>query len=142
MQPISAGRGRLLINDAWNASPSSMKAGMEVFAQIAPHRPAIAVLGDMLELGAHSSYWHKHIGKMVATMPLYRLVTVGTHAKKISDTAIQNGFARNRVIHFQSSNQVASYLARVAPEKAAIYFKASRKFRFENIIRSLLQRHN
>jgi UDP-N-acetylmuramoyl-tripeptide--D-alanyl-D-alanine ligase len=64
-------RGILLVNDAYNANPSSVEAALRTLAGIAPVSPAgrrVAVLGDMRELGEAGPDLHRHIGKFIAEL--------------------------------------------------------------------------
>jgi UDP-N-acetylmuramoyl-tripeptide--D-alanyl-D-alanine ligase len=85
-EPVSAGRlqiieradGVTIINDAFNANPESMRAGLETLASLAEGRRMIAVLGDMRELGDAATTAHKEIGQLVGNLAIDVLVTVGT----------------------------------------------------------------
>src|SRR5690606_32772509 len=63
LQFIRGYSGRLLINDAWNANPTAMIAGLSVLKRLSNQRPSIAVLGDMLELGKLTVFSHRRVGK-------------------------------------------------------------------------------
>ncbi|MDE3131868.1 MAG: UDP-N-acetylmuramoyl-tripeptide--D-alanyl-D-alanine ligase, partial [Acidobacteriota bacterium] len=54
--------GVMLINDCYNANPMSMRAALDDLADTAPAR-RVAVLGDMLELGADAERYHREIGR-------------------------------------------------------------------------------
>ncbi|WP_088330325.1 UDP-N-acetylmuramoyl-tripeptide--D-alanyl-D-alanine ligase [Lacimicrobium sp. SS2-24] len=58
----------LILNDAFNASPLSVKAALETFAEVAADRRRIVVLSDMLELGEQSDVLHYQMGKQVGTV--------------------------------------------------------------------------
>ena len=63
------GRNQLVL-DAYNANPTSMAAALENFAAMASDRPKLAILGDMLELGADSTREHQAIVELVARLKL------------------------------------------------------------------------
>jgi len=72
----------IIINDAYNANPESMKASLLAFQQLETHAPKVAVLGDMLELGVNSPFWHRQLGRFLRKVPsLKHLVLVGTMVK-------------------------------------------------------------
>lgn len=72
----------MLINDSYNASPESMKAALTAFAQITTKAHKIAVLGDMLELGVNSAFWHRQIGRFLRKVPTVReVILVGSHVQ-------------------------------------------------------------
>lgn len=137
MQFLSGRSGRLLINDAWNANPTAMIAGLSVLKNISKNRPAIAVLGDMLELGhlTHSS--HQKVGRFVARIRPTQLVTVGSKGKIIARSAIQAGMNRNQVFSYSDIESVTRHLLYRTPPRSIIYFKASRKLHLEKVVKRL-----
>lgn len=75
---VKAGRGAL-INDCYNANPESMKAALLAFQKLSTQGAKIAVLGDMLELGHNSPFWHRQLGRFLRKVPsLGHLILVGT----------------------------------------------------------------
>jgi UDP-N-acetylmuramoyl-tripeptide--D-alanyl-D-alanine ligase len=67
-----------LINDCYNANPESMKAALLAFQKIETSAHKIAVLGDMLELGLNSPFWHRQLGRFLRKVPsLKHVVLVG-----------------------------------------------------------------
>ena len=71
-----------VINDCYNASPESMKAALLAFEKIDSRGQKIAVLGDMLELGVNSPFWHRQLGRLLRKVPsLKHVVLVGEHVK-------------------------------------------------------------
>jgi UDP-N-acetylmuramoyl-tripeptide--D-alanyl-D-alanine ligase len=73
--------GGLLINDAYNANPVSMKAALVHLAATAGSRRRVAVLGDMAELGSGAPSFHEQIGREVARYGVEALVAVGELAR-------------------------------------------------------------
>lgn len=134
LQFLSTPKGRMLINDAWNANPTAMKAGLEVLKNVGKGRHSIAVLGDMLELGKLSPIAHQTVGKYVAKLGVNQLVTIGPNARIIASTAIQYGIPRKRVFSYSSHDQVATHLLKTTTSNSLIYFKASRKLHLEKIV--------
>ena len=71
-----------LINDCYNANPESMKAALLAFQKIETSAQKIAILGDMLELGLNSPFWHRQLGRFLRKVPsLKHLILVGTMVK-------------------------------------------------------------
>ncbi|MBV9514414.1 MAG: UDP-N-acetylmuramoyl-tripeptide--D-alanyl-D-alanine ligase [Mycobacteriaceae bacterium] len=74
--------GVTVINDAYNANPDSMRAGLQALAWMSrqPHgaRRSWAVLGEMAELGAEAISEHDRIGRLAVRLDVSRLVVVGT----------------------------------------------------------------
>jgi UDP-N-acetylmuramoyl-tripeptide--D-alanyl-D-alanine ligase len=63
-RPLSNKKG-FIINDAYNASPESMKSSLLAFEALKNSGRKIAVIGDMLELGANAPFWHRQIGRFM-----------------------------------------------------------------------------
>ncbi len=73
--------GGVLINDAWNANPISMRAALEHLAHLAAGRRRIAVLGEMAELGAYAEEGHEEVARAVQDVGVELLVSVGEQAR-------------------------------------------------------------
>ncbi|HUK94939.1 MAG TPA: UDP-N-acetylmuramoyl-tripeptide--D-alanyl-D-alanine ligase [Gaiellaceae bacterium] len=69
--------GGLLINDAYNANPVSMKAALEHLVERAEGRRTVAVLGEMAELGPESAHYHREIGEALSELGVDVLFAVG-----------------------------------------------------------------
>lgn len=68
----------LVINDCANANPESMKTSLLAFQQLDTKDQKIAVLGDMLELGVNSPFWHRQLGRFLRKVPsLNHVILVG-----------------------------------------------------------------
>ncbi len=77
LEPTRAGTWRV-INDAYNANPSSMEAALKTFARLASSGGRkVVVLGDMLELGPATEAMHRAVGAMVASWKFDAFVAVG-----------------------------------------------------------------
>ena len=79
-EEVSLPGGGLLINDAWNANPASMRAALEHLAQRAEGRRRVAVLGDMAELGPDGPGYHEEIGRLARELEV-TVLAVGPLAK-------------------------------------------------------------
>jgi UDP-N-acetylmuramoyl-tripeptide--D-alanyl-D-alanine ligase len=137
LQVLHSRSGRTLINDAWNANPTAMRAGLSVLHQIANERPQIAVLGDMLELGRISNQSHASIGQYVKKLNINQLITIGHQGRKIADSAIKSGMNPKKVFCFYQHASLINHLRNRVPKNAVIYFKASRKLHLEKVVQSL-----
>ena len=92
MQLTQAAGGYWVINDAYNASPESMRAALQTLATIGRqgHR-TIAVLGHMAELGEYSTAEHDQVGRLVVRYNIDQLYAVGEGSKLIHMGAMQEG---------------------------------------------------
>ncbi len=122
------------IVDCYNASPDSMKAALRVLTELDDGKKGrrIAVLGDMLELGAISEQQHYAIGQFAARTNLDLLVCVGDMARHIKRGAIATGL-RNCLM-FEDKAEAAAYLEKVLLPRDTVLFKASRGVALEQVI--------
>lgn len=80
-RPLKNNKG-IIIDDAYNANPESMKAALLALERVDSKGAKIAVLGDMLELGVNSPFWHRQLGRFLRKVPsLDHVVLVGDHVK-------------------------------------------------------------
>jgi UDP-N-acetylmuramoyl-tripeptide--D-alanyl-D-alanine ligase len=79
-QELALPGGGVLVNDAWNANPVSMRAALEHLVQLAAGRRTVAVLGDMAELGDHSVEGHREVGRALAQLGIVEVVAIGPQA--------------------------------------------------------------
>jgi UDP-N-acetylmuramoyl-tripeptide--D-alanyl-D-alanine ligase len=72
----------ILIHDAYNANPESMKAALATFSKLPTDARKIVVVGDMLELGANSPFWHRQLGRVLRKMSSnHRIILVGSEVQ-------------------------------------------------------------
>jgi UDP-N-acetylmuramoyl-tripeptide--D-alanyl-D-alanine ligase len=92
MQLMAAEAGHYVINDAYNASPESMRAALQTLATLGRqgHR-TIAVLGHMAELAEFSVAEHDQVGRLVVRYNIDHLFAVGEGSKLIHMGAMQEG---------------------------------------------------
>ena len=80
-QELPLAGGGLLVNDAWNANPISMRAALEHLRELAAGRRRIAVLGEMAELGGYTDEGHREVARAVADVGVDVLIAVGERAR-------------------------------------------------------------
>jgi UDP-N-acetylmuramoyl-tripeptide--D-alanyl-D-alanine ligase len=73
--------GGLLVNDAYNANPVSMRAALSYLVERAGERRRVAVLGDMAELGRTGPGYHREVGEAAAEVGIHELLAVGELAR-------------------------------------------------------------
>jgi UDP-N-acetylmuramoyl-tripeptide--D-alanyl-D-alanine ligase len=127
--------GALLYDDAYNASPPSMRAALETLKLVQGKRK-IAVLGDMLELGPEDLWWHEETGRYVVGRA-DRLICVGPRARSIGVGAISAGFPAEEVRYLSSAQEAANLLDSMLIEGDAVLFKASRALALERAVELL-----
>ncbi|MFN2445718.1 MAG: UDP-N-acetylmuramoyl-tripeptide--D-alanyl-D-alanine ligase [Vicinamibacterales bacterium] len=122
--------GVTLIDDSYNASPSAMRQALAVVGAETAARRRGAVLGEMLELGEGSRALHEEIGRLAATLPLDRLITVGGEpARALGIAAIEAGLPRVAVTHRTSSEQAGEDIVGWLEPGDIVLVKGSRGIR-------------
>lgn len=127
-----------ILNDAYNANPTSMKAAIETLASMSVTGKRIAVLGDMGELGSLSELAHFQVGEAVAHSAIDTLITVGPRAVRIADGARAAGMPANAVSTYAT---VAELLPRVSADLApgdTVLVKASRVMGLEAVVEGIV----
>lgn len=126
------GLGVILIDDAYNASPLSVRSALLSLGDVQGKR-RVAVLGGMLELGALARKAHEEVGRLAASTGVQRLIAVGDEARWIVDGALAEGFDPEQVTHFSDAQAAAGAVERWAAPHDAILVKGSRGFRLEQV---------
>jgi UDP-N-acetylmuramoyl-tripeptide--D-alanyl-D-alanine ligase len=127
--------GVLVFNDTYNANPDSTVAALETLASTRVRGKRIAVLADMLELGAAEAAEHRRVGEAATRLGIEYVLTYGTRAKKIHE-AVQSAFAA----HYDQKNVLAEYLAELVGPGDAVLLKGSRGMAMEDVLEFLKQR--
>lgn len=106
MQPLMRPDGVLIINDAYNASPDSMRAALQTLATLGRqgHR-TIAVLGLMAELGDQTRAEHENVGRLVVRYNIDKLFVVGKEAKILHLSATQEGSWDGESEYFENASE-------------------------------------
>ena len=123
--------GLTIVNDAYNASPASMRVAIKTTSEIYSGR-LIAVLGDMLELGEISEAVHKEIGAELVENKFDVLITLGELGKFIAAGAREAGL--ENVYTFDTHEDAAKKILELVRDGDTILFKASHVMHMEKII--------
>ena len=125
------------INDAYNASPMSMKKSLETFSKIYNDREKIAVIGDMLELGEQEGELHASIFDVIINTNLNRLYLYGPRMRFLYDRIRENSNNENikkiETEYFESKEQIKEKLEGIKEEKVVL-IKASRGMKLEEVM--------
>lgn len=125
----------IVLADYYNASYDSMKSALEVVKDYKATR-RIAVLGDMLELGEFSEQLHKEVGTEVYNNNIDILITVGTLAKYIAQTAKELG--TKVVYECENKKGAVQILKNTIKEGDLILLKASNAMKFGDILEEII----
>ena len=150
---FTGGRGEILevgglciVDDTYNANPAAMRAALDHLARLAAERGgrAVAVLGDMLELGPGERRFHDETGAYAATAgvralwgvgPLSRATVEGYRRQMAAQEQPGADWSAGHVASFAESSSVASGLRR----GDVVLFKASRSLHLENMVSAVVE---
>jgi UDP-N-acetylmuramoyl-tripeptide--D-alanyl-D-alanine ligase len=113
-----------IIDDTFSSNPQAAKAAINVLATIGKGTN-IAILGDMLALGAYGRKGHTEVGSFLAEKNVHFLLTYGSRAKRIGASAITNGFPAKRVYHFSSRAELNRKALSLLEPGATVLVKGS-----------------
>jgi UDP-N-acetylmuramoyl-tripeptide--D-alanyl-D-alanine ligase len=130
-------KGVTVIDDSYNSSPSALHRSLEVIARAWAAR-RIAVLGEMLELGSLSESLHRDCGRAAAGSRLAKLFTIGGEpARLMGEAAIDAGFPRAGVTHFDNSTDAAPIISGQVTSGDVVLVKGSRGTRTDLVVERL-----
>jgi UDP-N-acetylmuramoyl-tripeptide--D-alanyl-D-alanine ligase len=129
--------GRVLINDAYNANPRAMELALETLVELKGTGRAIAVLGDMLELGTFSEEAHLRLGKKIGELSIDFLIALGPHGPKVVESAVRQGLHRERARTVETHSEAMTVLNQITRSGDWILVKGSRGMAMEKIAENL-----
>jgi len=131
--------GVLVVNDAYNANPESMRAALDTVAGVLAERPGArgwAVLGDMLELGAGAAPEHRALGAYAADRGISRIVALGEFAGEVVAGALSGSDGVRAEVADDREDAVRRVLAGLAASDV-ILVKASRGLALDTVAAAL-----
>lgn len=131
--------GVTVINDAYNANPESMAAGLRALAAMGGKGRTWAVLGEMRELGPDSASEHDAIGRLCVRLNISRLVAVGPGAKPIHMGAAHEGSWGEESMAVASVAEAITVLRRELQPGDVVLVKASRAIGLERVAQAILE---
>jgi UDP-N-acetylmuramoyl-tripeptide--D-alanyl-D-alanine ligase len=135
MQLHRSPEGVTVLNDAYNASPTSVAAALESFAHLAPAGRRIFVFGEMLELGDQAVVEHRRVGELAADTGVDVLVMVGAGARPAAHAARERGLT---VVDAPDASAALDAVRGLARPGDAVLVKASRAIGLEVVADALV----
>lgn len=130
-------RRQMIIDDSYNANPESMKSALLAFERMEATGKKIAILGDMLELGVNTPFWHRQLGRFLRKVPsISHVIFVGEHVQWAKKT-VPYGLTTEVVKTWEDA---LAYLKQ-RPELAnqtSILVKGSRGIGLNNVVSALM----
>ena len=137
-QSIYERGGYTIIEDCYNAGPESMRAALDVLAEHAGTGRRIAVLGDTLELGTCSIAEHYRLGRLAAEKADL-VYAYGPHSDRVVIGAVTGGISNKSTARFDTHEEMAAMLRRVAKPGDTLLFKGSRGMKMEKVLELFLE---
>ena len=127
--------GAILINDSYNANPTSMRESIESVVQSFQDKEKVLVLGDMLELGENSALAHKELGNFVSALPVSRTILYGEQMSHTFAVLKETGAA---VKYFDKKDEMIIEIRKHINSDSVILFKGSRGMGLEEVVQSII----
>lgn len=135
-QEIFTAKGCTIIKDCYNAGPESMAAALEVLGKREGRH--VAILGDMLELGACTQAEHYRVGRIAAEKADV-LLAFGPNGTRTLSGALTGGMSENKALAFEDREKLITVLKRLVKPGDVLLFKGSRGMRMELILEGFLK---
>ncbi|MBO9596828.1 MAG: UDP-N-acetylmuramoyl-tripeptide--D-alanyl-D-alanine ligase [Cohnella sp.] len=136
IERVQADNGAVVLNDAYNASPTSVKAAIDLVSQLTGYRDKWIVLGDMLELGPDEEAFHAQIGDYLTDAKTDRVLLFGPLSSHTFEAA-KPRFGQDRVLYFHKKQELIDHLLAGLKPEDLVLVKASRGMRMEEVVAAL-----
>lgn len=137
MKLIPAIKKSYVIDDSYNASPTSVLAALKILEKISPKRKLV-VLGDMLELGAEEEKGHRAIGKKVFEMKADLFFAIGDRMESAVKELRSLGYPEEKIFYFDNQEMLGRKLQEEIQEGDLILVKGSQGMRMEKVVEEIM----
>lgn len=128
MSTVATSSGCVLINDTYNANPSSVKISIETVLDLYPNKQINLVLGDMLELGKNSDKFHFELGKFINSKNINSVSLLGEKSLNM-----KNAINTKNVFYAKNKEDLFLHLKTLPGNNSVFLFKASRSIKLEEV---------
>ncbi len=133
MEIIKLRNGAYLLDDSYNANPSSVREALMTLKDLKKHHNCYVFLGDMLELGAKADEMHRRIGMLIATIGVNALFLQGDFSAVTAAGAMEGGLLSQDIYFSSASEENMNYLKKNLKKGDWILVKGSRRMKMEKI---------
>jgi UDP-N-acetylmuramoyl-tripeptide--D-alanyl-D-alanine ligase len=130
-------KNSVIIDDSYNSSPVALEEALKALKLLKVKGKKIAILGDMLELGIHSTGAHKKAGEQVARAADV-LITSGIRARFFAEGALTTGMPENNIFQFDDSRDAGKFSETLIEEGDVILIKGSQSSRMERAVEEIM----
>ncbi len=136
---VRFGREQVLFRDCYNANPQSVAAALETLALYNQRGRTLALLADMLELGADADRLHHETGALAARLGIDRVIFVGEFARAFEEGFLNAGGANEAVDGVDTKDDAWGLIGDETESYAAILVKGSRRMKMETLAERILE---
>ncbi|KIX15081.1 UDP-N-acetylmuramoyl-tripeptide--D-alanyl-D-alanine ligase [Dethiosulfatarculus sandiegensis] len=130
--------GYAVVDDTYNANPSSLQGGLEALGPIASGRPKGLILGDMLELGPDAPRLHEKAGRMAVEAGCNLVMALGGFAPQVAKGAQEAGLSPDMALAFDDFMELVEASFEVLTGEEVVLIKGSRAMRMERVVKALV----
>lgn len=130
--------GSTILDDTYNASPVAVTRALETLASLDTPGNKIAILGDMLEIGAYTAAEHKRVGTLVASLGLTYFIAIGVRSLYAAEAARAAGMSDERIVHVRTSDEAATIARKLVKQGDVVLVKGSQSIRAERVVARLM----
>ena len=140
MEVVERPDGLVVVNDAYNANPDSMRAALETLARMGARgdRRTVAVLGEMRELGGSAAEEHRAVGVLAHELGIDKVLVVGDGARGVYDALVELRGDDGTTRHVDTVDEAGAWLRKNVSGPDAVLVKASRSGRLERVAEELV----
>ena len=140
MEVVERPDGLVVVNDAYNANPDSMRAALETLARMGARgdRRTVAVLGEMRELGGSAAEEHRAVGVLAHELGIDKVLVVGDGARGVYDALVELRGEDGTTRHVDTVDEAGAWLRENVSGPDAVLVKASRSGRLERVAEELV----
>lgn len=139
METVKLKGARILFKDYYNANPQSMKAALETLSESGKGARRLAILGDMMELGALSDELHGEIGKCAASLNIEKVVFIGSSSEAFAKGFGELSETSGKLSVFKDKETAWEAIGGEIGAYDRILVKASRSMKMEQIANRILE---
>jgi len=129
--------GIALVDDTYNANPQSMEAALRLLAELKGAHRAVAIVGDMGELGNTAEAAHREVGRLSASLGIDFLIALGARAQTIATGALDSGLDPAHVFVARDHADASERACEILQERDTVLVKGSRSMRMERVVEAI-----
>ena len=136
LQVLGTAKGIQIIDDTYNANPSSMAVAFETLKALRKTAPAVIVLGDMRELGPQAEALHREVGQKAAQAGPDRLYAYGPNSQAVVQGARGAGMRAEQLLAGSKEEIAQDLISRLEPG-TWVLVKGSRGMTMETVVKAI-----